>query len=216
MKFYDCTRKVFEGAAAFPGDEQFKFNTLKQVSKGDLVNLTSMLIGAHQGTHVDSPYHWIEDGKKLDEMDLSCYCGFCRLIEMPEDKDIITKADLEPYKPQKGEILLVKTKNSLESDEAPFHLGFVGFDYEAGKYLAECGVKTIGIDYLSIEGGTKEGVEPDKYAHQPVLGAGMAVIEGLYFGKDVKPGNYFISALPLKVAGGEGCPVRAVLFDFDK
>ncbi len=215
MKLYDCSRRIFEGAAAFPGDEPFKFNTLKRVADGDLVNLTSILIGSHQGTHVDSPYHWIEDGKKLDEMDLSCYCGECRLIEIA-DKDIITKADLEPYQPQKGEILLVKTKNSEESDEAPFHLGFVGFDYEAGQYLADCGVKTIGIDYLSIEGGTKEGVEAERHAHQPVLGAGMAIIEGLYFSRDIKPGNYFIAALPLKVTAAEGSPVRAVLIDFNK
>jgi arylformamidase len=167
-------------------------------------------LGAHTGTHVDAPFHFIADGANLSEFDVSHFYGPCRLIAVSDEVSVVTKAELESYSPAKGEILLIKTRNSSFSEDEPFRKDYVALDISAGEYLAECGVKTIGIDYLSVENPiNKSGV------HLIILGAGIGIIEGLML-KDVPAGQYFLSALPLRVEGVEGSPVRAVLFDFDR
>jgi arylformamidase len=204
MKIYDCSRLIKEGMTIYPGDMPAALTWVRKPEGKMPISQTAIEMGMHTGTHVDTPLHFIPEGKNLDEVPLDRFIGRCRLIEVPPDKDMIGFEDVEPYDVQAGEIILFKTRNSDMPEDAPFIGDFVTLNTDAAKHLAERGVKTVGIDYLSVDNNRREGI------HFIVLGAGMCIIEGLYF-KNVPPGSYFLSALPLRVATAEGCPVRAVL-----
>jgi arylformamidase len=117
-------------------------------------------------------------------------------------------ADLEGLGLQKGERIIFKTRNTTVSwDLAPtFDKNFISISEAAGQVLADAGVMTVGVDYLSIGGWEKDGVE----VHQVMLGAGIWVIEGLWL-KEIEPGNYEMICLPLKIKGADGAPCRALL-----
>lgn len=204
MKIFDCTRKIKEGMTVYPGDMPAKLIWVRKPEGNMPVTQSAIEMGMHTGTHVDAPLHFIPDGKNLDEVPLDRFIGNCRLIEVDAGKDAIGLDEIEPYDVQPGEIVLFKTANSQMEEDAPFTRDYVTFDPAAARYLVEKGAKTVGIDYLSIDGKRREGI------HNIILGAGLCVIEGLYF-KDVPAGNYFLSALPLRAATAEGSPVRAVL-----
>lgn len=207
MKIYDISRPVFRDMALFPGNLPPEQIWTRRMADGGKNNLSTIKMGSHTGTHVDAPFHFVPDGVTLDDVALDAFLGCCRLIEI--DATVITRAHLMPFAPKQGEILLVKTPNSRRDVRQPFDENYVGFDLEAAQYLVSCGIKTIGIDYLSVEDHSANVV------HAPLLHAGLGIIEGLYF-KDVLPGDYFLSALPVKIEGAEGAPCRAVLIDFDQ
>jgi len=208
MKIYDCSRSIKEGMTVYPGDRRPNILWVRLPGEKSPVSQTEIEMGMHTGTHIDTPLHFIPGGANLDGVDLDRFIGPCRLIEVDRIKDTITKEDIEPYAPKAGEILLFKTANSEMPEDAPFTRDYVTFDRSASQYLAECGVKTVGIDYLSVDSQKNFG------NHNILLGADICLIEGLYF-RDVPQGNYFLSALPLKFSGAEASPVRAVLIDFE-
>ncbi|MBQ64410.1 MAG: arylformamidase, partial [Euryarchaeota archaeon] len=133
--------------------------------------------------------------------------GPCRVIGM-EVKDQIMPRDLEGLEFQQGERIIFKTSNTPGSWEmAPkFDRDFVSISESAGQVLADAGVMTVGVDYLSIGGFGKDVVE----VHKVMLGAGIWVIEGLWLA-DVEPGDYDLVCLPLKIKGADGAPCRALL-----
>jgi len=206
MKIYDVTHVIREGMAVFPGDMVPTVTKIHSTAAGAPINLGGIQFGLHTGTHVDSPFHFLHEGKNLDEVELSRFIGKCRVVEISAESTAISRADLEPHIPQWDEILLVKTANSLKSENSPFEFG-VAIDISGAEYLVECGVRTIGIDFLSVEGKDTMGK-----VHHTILGAEMGIIEGLYL-NGIPEGEYYISALPLRIEGMEGSPVRAVLIE---
>lgn len=204
MKIFDCSRHIKEGMTIYAGDMPATLTWVSKPSDKTRVSQSTIQMGMHTGTHVDSPLHFIPEGKNLDEVPLDRWIGPCRLIEVPEDKEFIGLEDVEGHNIQRDEIILFKTSNSLMDEDAPFTRDYVTFNPAAASYLVNMGVKTVGMDYLSIDGKLREGI------HDIILGAGICAIEGLYF-KDIPAGSYFLSALPLKVKSAEGSPVRAVL-----
>ena len=143
----------------------------------------------------------------MDEMPLEATIGPCRVIGM-EVKDQIMPRDIEGLEFQQGERIIFKTRNTPGSWEmAPkFDRDFVSISESAGQVLADAGVMTVGVDYLSIGGFGKDVVE----VHKVMLGAGIWVIEGLWLA-DVEPGYYDLVCLPLKIKGADGAPCRALL-----
>lgn len=206
MKLYDCSRRLNPQMPVFPGNKPPVLKWLRNMKDGGKNNLSAIELGSHTGTHADAPFHFIAEGKTLDDLPLDTFVGPCRVAALL-DVPVVTQAALETLRPRNGEILLLKTKNSLEEQLRPFHADYVGLDIDAGRYLARCGVKTIGVDYLSVEDQSPDVV------HQAILGAGIGILEGLYL-KDVPEGDYFLCAAPLKVDGAEGAPCRAILVDF--
>ena len=91
MKIYDCTRKIFPEMAVFPGDMPPKQTWIRTTADGAPCNLSGVEMGSHTGTHVDSPFHFVHDGKKLDDMSLDYFCGKCRVVEFPQELDRILK-----------------------------------------------------------------------------------------------------------------------------
>ena len=190
----------------WPGDPECHIKRVVSMDEGAVCNLTHLSMSAHTGTHMDAPRHFVADGLTMEQMPLEPVIGRCRVFEL-DCEDQITADDLRKLKIAPRQRVLFKTRNSTRSwamDE--FDKDFVSIRADAAQYLVEQGVVTVGVDYLSIGGFNKDGVE----THQIMLGAGIWVIEGLNLA-DIKPGYYELIALPLKLEGADGAPCRVVL-----
>ena len=202
----DISVPVYTGMVRWPGDPAVKLSRKLDLAKGDVCNYTHLSFGAHTGTHMDAPLHFVGDGESMDKLPLEATVGRCRVIEI-KARQQIQPQHLESLRLKKGERVLFKTSNSRKSWKSnAFDEGFVSISQAAAQFLADRGVRTVGVDYLSIGGWQSDGVE----THQIMLGAGIWVIEGLNLAK-VKPGRYELICLPLKLIGAEGAPARAVL-----
>ena len=204
----DVTVPLENGMVHWEGDPEVKIYRHFQLGvDGMPCNLTKLEISAHTATHMDAMCHFIPGGAGMDEMPLEATMGPCRVIGM-EMENQITPSDLEDLNLQQGERIIFKTRNTPTSWEmAPeFDRDFVSISEAAGRVLAEAGVMTVGVDYLSIGGFGKDVVE----VHQVMLGAGIWVIEGLWLA-EVDPGDYELVCLPLKTKGADGTPCRALL-----
>ena len=182
---------VYPGNAAY---EEYEYRTHEK----DNVHIMRVLMETHTGTHFDAPYHMLPDGKKADEVDLESVVGPATVIEV--SGDAINAEDIPDTHEKR---VLFKTGNSELYSE--FHRDFTYLSMEAAEKLVEHGVKLVGIDYLSIEkfGSSEPAV------HRKLMKNDVVILEGIYM-KDVKPGNYELLCLPLKMFE-DGAPCRAVL-----
>ncbi len=205
MKIYDVTRPVYNEMAIFGGDPKVYFERVQSTANGGFCNLGKIDFGLHTGTHVDSPFHFLADGADLDHVPLEHFIGKARVIEFDDSVTVITRELLEPFAPRKGERLLLKTANSFRDPDAGFDPDYVPIDASLAEYVAECGILTLGVDFQTVGKGADIGV-----CHRTLFNAGICIIEGLRLA-EVPAGEYLLSALPLRITGAEGCPVRAVL-----
>ena len=202
----DVSLPLRDGMAHWPGDTPFERKMNLRIANGDLVNLSQITGSAHTGTHMDAPLHFIPDARSIDEMPLSATIGRARVIGI-DDPEAIKVSELAPHHIARGERILFRTANSRRGWKTDaFQDDYVYIDPEAAVYLAEIGVQTVGVDYLSVGGFHSGNAE----THRALLGAGIWVIEGLNL-EDVEPGEYEMICLPLKLVGGDGAPARAVL-----
>jgi arylformamidase len=182
-----------------------------RIDQGDACNVSTVTIGSHCGTHLDAPLHFIGGGGTVENLELDDLIGPCRVIEFGDlAQPDITVADLEAASIAPGaKRVLFKTSNSRRGlmRDPNFHTDFVAISPDAARWLVARGVRTIGVDYLSV--GAAEGAN-GKETHEILLGAKLVLLEGLLL-EDVPAGSYNLVALPLKIAGAEGCPIRAVL-----
>lgn len=205
-KWIDISVTVQTGMVHWPGDPDITVKRVVEIDKGAPCNVSHMSLGAHTGTHMDGLNHFIPNGKGLDTMPLDATIGPCRVIEI-KDNEAIKPAELKAHKLKKGERILFKTRNSRRSWKTDaFDEDFIYISKEGAQHLVDCGIQTVGIDYLSVGGFKKDGVE----THQILLGAKMWIIEGLNLAK-IKPGKYDLICLPVKVLNSDGAPARAVL-----
>jgi len=205
-EWIDISVSLRTGMVHWPNDPPVCIEQVSDMSCGDKANLSKMDMSVHSGTHVDAPLHFIRDGKSVDAVPFDALIGKTRVIEIAERESISVKA-LAANRILRGERILFKTRNSEQKwAEKEFMPHFVYLSTEAAGYLAELGVKTVGVDYLSVSGYGRNEVE----VHQKLLEADIWVIEGLYLG-GVNPGNYHMICLPLNIYNGEGAPARAIL-----
>lgn len=203
----DVTVALRDGMPHWPGDPACHIQRVVKMEEGAPCNLTHLSLSAHTSTHMDAPRHFVADGQTMEQMPLDAVIGNCRVIDLTSVQDQITPEDLAPHAIQKGERVLFKTRNSAVSwNRDDFDKDFVSIRQDAGQALVDAGVMTVGVDYLSIGGFEKDGVE----VHQVMLGAGIWVIEGLNL-SEIEPGTYEMICLPLKIQGSDGAPCRVVL-----
>ncbi len=201
----DVTRPIMAGMPVWPGDPGPLIEQTLFIERGDICNLSKVAMSVHTGTHMDAPRHFVADGVSMDDLPLDAVIGEVRVVQI-NDPVAIRAAEL-PADIAVGERILFRTRNSAELWAKPgFQEDFVYISNEAAMVLAARGVKTVGIDYLSIGGFHQDLVE----THETILGAGIWVIEGLDLSQ-VEPGRYEMVCLPLKLAGVEGSPARAAL-----
>jgi len=190
----------------WPGDPPVRIQSRLRIADGEVANVSEMCLGTHTGTHVDPPYHFDDHGMKVDELPLELLIGPAWVCEIDSERDIALP-DLRRCLPQGVLRLLLKTSNSalwhLQTQQ--FTPDFVTLTAETARWIPEQGIRLLGVDYLSLERPGGEG----NPVHRTLLGAGVAVVEGLDLAT-LRTGWYNLLCLPLKVAGGDGAPARAV------
>ena len=205
-KWIDISVMIKPGMAHWPDNPEIRVDRMLDMEKGDVCNVSVLSMGSHTGTHMDAPLHFIRGARSLDKMPLDATIGPARVIEI-KDKESIKVGELENQRIKPGERILFKTINSKKSWKTDnFDEDFVYISREAATFLAKAKVMTVGIDYLSVGGFRKDGIE----THHALLGAGIWIIEGLNLSK-IKPGRYELNCLPLKVLNSDGAPARALL-----
>ncbi len=192
----------------YPGDTRPKFEFVRSFPNGDTVTLSSYLMTAHAGTHVDAPLHFVAKGAGIDQVPLTTLMGRARVIDCSPDAVAIDTPELNKHNWRGAKRILFRTRNSRNSwmTDPNFHEDFTYIAPDAAQLMADSGVELVGIDYLSAE---KFGA-PVARTHQILLGRNIPIVEGLDL-RTVKEGEYDFIILPLKVVGHEAAPARALL-----
>jgi arylformamidase len=208
QKIIDISVPIKPGMVHFPGDPAFKMSPYLSRSKGDAVNLHVYTMGSHTGTHVDLPRHLFDEAPVLRDLDLERLIGPAYVADLSRVTNLITEKDLKNLPSAIPTRVLLKTKSSERGymGRKKFFKGYVSLGLEGARYLVKRGIRTIGIDYLSIEGFEMKELAVHKY----LLKNRVVIIEGLDL-RGVKSGGYFLICLPLNVPSAEGSPARAIL-----
>ncbi len=202
----DVSVPLHTGMVHWPTDPSVHIERFADMDKGAICNVSKVDMCAHAGTHMDGLNHFIKDGAPLDTVPFDAVIGPCRVIEI-KDADSVKPAELTKHKLRKGERILLKTRNSRRQWwEEAFDTQFIHISKDAAQHMVDRDIRTIGVDYLSVGGYQRDGVE----CHQVLLGAGVWIIEGLDLTK-VKPGQYDMICLPVKIRNSDGAPARAIL-----
>lgn len=171
----------------------------------DGVRDSSLIINAHTGTHVDAPSHFIKDGRSIEQYPLDVFIGSCSVFDLTHLESAIQQEDLEHLPITAGNIVLLKTRNSLRSAEELFDSDFIYLSAQGAQYLAAKAVKAVGIDYLGIE-----RQQPNHETHTILLSNFIPIIEGLRLAA-VNAQVYTFYCFPLAIQGLEAAPARAIL-----
>ena len=205
MSWIDLTLGVDENIVTWDNDSSFYKRTTSAINNGDSCNELRIHIGSHTGTHIDAPYHFNNDGKKVNELDLNILVGKCYVAEI-YGTEIITADDIKRNVPEGTKRLLLKTDNTKIGYERKFRTDFCGIDVSAVSYMRENGIKLLGNDYLSI---AKYEFTGD--VHRAFLKCNDNIaLEGLVM-NDVSSGWYELCCLPMKIIGADGAPARVIV-----
>ncbi|MGD0014564.1 MAG: cyclase family protein, partial [Bryobacteraceae bacterium] len=201
----DISVPLHPAMVVWPGDAPPRFERVAAIALGAPNNTTAASFCLHTGTHVDAPLHCLEGGAGVERMPLEATIGPARIIGI-RTRRAITAADLQAHRIRRGERILFKTHNSALWRSAEFSRDYVHLAKDAAELLAARGVRTVGIDYLSIGAPNEEGGA----VHRILLRAGVWIIEGLDLSR-IPPGRYELVCLPLRVPGADGAPARAAV-----
>ena len=194
MKIYDISQEVF-GCQVYPGDTTPKKRVISSMKKGDLYNLTAFSMCAHNGTHIDAPFHFIKDGKTVDSVSLDTFIGMAYVAEY---NGIVSADDAT-------EILEKAKKQNSEAAKRILIKGDAEVSAEAAKVFAESNILLLGNESQTV-GPENAPME----VHLILLGAGTVLLEGIRLA-EVSEGVYFLNAAPLNLSGADGSPCRAIL-----
>jgi arylformamidase len=207
MRIYDISLLISPNMPIWPGDPNIVLERVAKMEEGSHSNVSRLNLGVHTGTHVDAPYHFLGKGKTVEHLSLNHLTGRVYVIYLP-DVQLITAEVLERAEiPPRTRRILFKTRNSeiWARHEMEFQKNFVAISPDGADYLVNRGLKLVGVDYLSVA-----PFGQSVPTHQTLLGAGVVVVEGLDLSQ-VPPGRYTLYCLPLKLAGSDGAPARAIL-----
>ena len=198
MKIYDISQEVF-GCEVYPDDPMPEKTMLRSMQKGEVYNLTAFRMCAHNGTHIDAPFHFIQDGKTVDEICLEAFVG---MSYVAEHRGIVTGDDA-------AEIMEKAKKQNPEAAKRILIKGDAEVSLEAAKVFASSDLLLLGNESQTI--GPKNA---PMAVHLALLGAKVILLEGIRL-SEVPEGVYLLNAAPLNLSGADGSPCRAVLIDFE-
>ncbi len=204
MNIIDISWPITEDITAYKNRRMVKFDYTRNFEEHQ-VRESIITLGSHSGTHVDAPSHFLPTNNGIETIVLNQLMGPARVIDMMQVCDGITKDDLAVHEIKKDEIILLKTRNSMRHATESFDAEFIFLEKSGAAYLASCGIKCVGIDYL--------GIERNQLAHEThaaLLAHNIPIIEGLRL-EHVLPGEYTLICLPLAIVGLEAAPARAIL-----
>jgi arylformamidase len=200
----DISQPLRNGIPPWPGDTPFHFEPTARIGDGgSVVNVGRFEASCHTGTHIDAPFHFDGEGKKVHELDLSLYVGRARVIEI-RGSESVGESELSEHSFDGTTRLLVKTGAWTERDVFPESV--VHFRPDAAPYLASRGVRLVGTEMPSVDPVESKELP----AHHALHERGIHILEGVVL-DGVEPGEYELVALPLPIRDGDGSPVRAAL-----
>lgn len=199
MKIYDISQEIF-GCQVYTGDPMPKKKVLSSMEKGDLYNLTAFSMCAHNGTHIDAPFHFIKDGKTVDSIGLDTFIG---MAYVAEHNGIVSADDAT-------EMLEKAKKQNSDAAKRILIKGDAEVSAEAAKVFAESNILLLGNESQTV-GPENAPME----VHLILLGAGVVLLEGIRL-SEVSEGVYFLNATPLNLSGSDGSPCRAVLISTER
>jgi arylformamidase len=207
-RLIDISVPIQTGMLVFPDDPPVELEPQARIADGDPVNVTSISIGTHTGTHIDAQWHFIDDGARLSAIALERLIGPCLVVDFSDrTADIDAQAlDSAPI-PNDTTRLLLKTRNSQfwDTDPTSFREDYVGVSHDGARWLADRGIDFVGIDYLTVEPWDSDGE-----THQIMLRANMVILETIDL-REVEPGAYTVYCLPLRIDDADGAPSRVLL-----
>ena len=198
MKIYDISQELFN-CKVFPGDPSPERKVLNSIENGDLYNLTAFSMCAHNGTHIDAPFHFIKDGKTIDQISLNSFIG---MAYVAEHQGILTKEDAI-------KIFDDAKKLNLEASKRILIKGNAVVSKEAAEIFASSNILLFGNESQTV-GPEDAPME----VHLILLGANIILLEGIHL-ENVEKGVYFLNAAPLNLSSADGAPCRAVLISFE-
>ncbi len=203
---YDISSPVRTGGVVYPGNPEILIEPQQAISRGAGANVSSITFGSHTGTHVDAAKHFFDDGQTVDEIPLEKLIGPAILLAFPESMMSIGAKDLEQHDIGSHTRVLLRTRNSALLKKPEFARDYTFLAPDGAEYLVDRGVQLIGIDYLSIE----QFHSGHHRTHLTLLKRDVVIVEGLGL-SDPPAGEYQLICLPLRIAGLDGAPARAVL-----
>lgn len=210
-RFYDISAALRPELMTWPGVvERFERTLASSLEDGDAMTVSGLRLGAHTGTHVDAPCHFLAGGGGVETLPVSAFLGTAVVVDVPADERVVTAAVLDRlHVPPATRRLLAKTTNSGWSRSASaFDEAYVAFDESAAQWCIERGLVLVGVDYLSIE--PYDAHTRGYPVHKALLGEGVVVLESLDLA-GVPAGDYDLAVMPLLIPGSDGAPARAVL-----
>lgn len=207
MIIYDISMTIHENMQVYKNksDKKPQFTVTRDFVDSP-ARESRLSMDMHTGTHLDMPLHFVPKGDTVEQLDLTRVVTACRVLDLSHIDQAIHAEDLEDFDIKSEETILLKTRNSLIETFDP---EFVYLAEDAARFMIELGINCIGIDGLGIE-----RAQSDYSTHKSLLGAGIIILEGLRL-KDIEQGYYLLFAAPLKIAGAEAAPIRALLIERD-
>jgi len=206
MRIHDISIAVTSDMVSWDDGPGPVIDRYLRIEDGDMVNNSRALLDLHAGTHVDAPYHFLAAGGRIDSVDLGRLCGPCYVAQT--EAAVIDASVLESMQLPHVDRILFKTTNAGLYARRAFARDYVALDLSGAEWLVRRGVTAVGIDYLSIE----RFAGMDGSVHRALLANDVAILEAIDL-VNVPAGHYFLVALPIKIAGAEAAPVRAVLLE---
>ncbi|MCB0192375.1 MAG: cyclase family protein [Anaerolineae bacterium] len=202
---YDISRPITPSLAVWPGDTPFDKQFAMRMADSDSVNVTTLTMSSHMGTHVDAPYHFVDEDTPLEQVALEPFIGPATVVTVSKEAGPLTPADFSELDWSKIERLLIHSSASNKPLDK-FTTNYVYPSPELANWLADHGVILFGTDAPSVDDMNSKGLP----GHHALRRNGIDILEGLLL-DGVPDGTYELIALPLKIVGGDGSPVRAIL-----
>ncbi|MEN3002062.1 MAG: cyclase family protein [Armatimonadota bacterium] len=202
---YDISLTLEPEMPIYPGDAPYRLEPMLRIADGAMCNLSRLEMGTHTGTHIDAPWHFNEQGKRVEQIPLDRLVGLAWVADLRGHKVITAKVLQEANIPLTTRLLL-KTDNSALWQRREFQKEFVYLSADAADWLIAHTISVVGLDYLSVE----QFGAPEPIVHRKLCGAGIVIIEGLNL-SEVPEGEYELICMPLKLKGADGAPARVAL-----
>jgi len=203
---HDVTLPLRGGGAVYPGDPAIRIGVHSAIAQGDPANVSTLALGSHSGTHVDAPSHFLSGGDTVDRLPLERLVGPAVVLDVSRGAGGIGVEELAEHDLANRSRVLLRTGNADLLRRGEFSPDYRALTPAGGRYLLDRGVELVGVDTLSIE----EFGSADFSVHRLLLGEGVVIVEGLDLSA-VRAGRYGLICLPLRLAGLDGAPARAVL-----
>ena len=204
VKLYDISLIINEDTIVYPGGPKVSIKPYATIPD-NTVNESLITFGSHTGTHIDSPLHISNNGKDASQIDIGSFYGQCRVLDLTRVNLEIHREDLEVFNLKSDEIVLLRTQNSIRGYKE-FREDFIHVKLDAAQYLIECGIKTLGVDHLSVK-----KFRGDDEVHELLIN-NLTLFEGLNL-SEVPAGECLFVGLPLRMVC-DGAPARAILVKY--